>query len=209
MIKTFDYCYKVANDTENDSFRKDQIKIETNGNPSDWYAKLFRELNLFRIKHDRKYPDNVISEIRCWDNDKHLYHITADEYPLIEKGMYFIYVCNETFPDGIWKGQYPDQAWKCNGIFSKDINCICDDLDHKEHTLLSLLFPDYPHQKVQVINAITKDKAIKAVEDASKALECLDLMKSKYELPVPDAYQIWIDDIFNRLASVREWIKKR
>lgn len=220
MIKTFKRCYQTL---LTDEHITDIIEIETDGLVSDWYPKLYSNCHAFIIKHDYRTND-YITKLVVWDNDDDVYvYKNHDTKHLMTKGAYIKYVRNSDNPNGVWYGQYPYNAWRCNGLFVKDISQICEWLrknpeyhkpvyhDGLGDLLSATLFPDHVINVDQDVNATIipqKNQAMKAIDDAIVAFEVLNQLNLKAIYgQVPEQYIQATQHIVNRLANARMWIE--
>lgn len=216
MFKQFNRCYKTI---YSQTHTYDQIAIETDGVVNDWYPKLYNENNVFVIQHNYGTND-YITELVVWDADDTVYHRHDRDY-LIKHGAYIKYVRNNQYPNGMWFGQYPHNAFHCNGLFVKRINEICEMIrKNPEYHMIShdgvgdllsaVLFPDHVVHVDQDVNAAIipqKKQAIKAIDDAITAFEIINQLNlTSIYGNVPEEYYQATNKIIKRLANARMWI---
>lgn len=217
MIKKFNRCYTTSS---GNTHHNEVIEIDTNGNVGDWYPKLYSACQAFVIKNDYQSND-YITELIVYDINVDVYHVCIDKNHIISRGGYIKYVRNDQYPQGMWFGQYPENAWGCHGIFVPSIKDICDHLrkDPTFHTpvhdglgdlLSAILYPDHIVNVDQDVNASiipTKKQALKTIDDAILGYEILNqLNMTDYFGTVPEEYIEATQNIVKRLTDVRVWI---
>ena len=219
MVKTFKRCYQTIFGTQH---THDIIEVETDGLVTDWYPKLWSICHTWIIKHDYGTND-YITQMVVWDNDTSVYQYSdITDNHLMTTGAYIKYIRNTQFPQGFWFGQYPYNAWRCNGLFNDDIKTVCDNIrnDVEYHRirhdglgdiLSATLFPDHVIDVDQDVNAAIvpqKKQAIKAIDDAIQAFEILNTLDlSGLYGNVPDKYIECTQHLINRLANARMWVE--
>lgn len=216
MIKHFEYCIETVNNpTSHDHI---ELTIETDGRVSDWFRKLFAQLNAIRVQHDYSTGDYVV-KLSCWDGDRSIYQYTNTDH-IRSKGLYFQYIRQPGSSQGQWYAQYPENAYHCHGSFGTDIEGMCDRLDHNQtikhplkgfsDILTATLFPD---QTVNIDDEITastipeKKKVMETIDQTIKALNWIEQQQIHQYIDVPDNFYPTLKRLMFRLSDARVWVE--
>lgn len=216
MIKHFEYCVETVNNpTSHNHF---ELMIETDGRVSDWFRKLYAQLNAVRIRGDYASGDYV-TNISCWDADSKVYQYASDDH-IRSKGLYFQYIREVGASKGKWYAQYPENAYHCHGQFGTDIGHMCDRLEYDQLTyrapkgfsdvITATLFPD---QTVNIDDHISasampeKKQVIETIDEAIRAFNWIEEQELHRYIDLPDNFHKTLERLTYRLSDARMWVE--
>lgn len=216
MIKHFEYCVETVNNPA--SHNHFELAIETDGRVSDWFRKLYAQLNAVRIRSDYASGDYV-TNISCWDADSKVYQYASGDH-IRSKGLYFQYLRQKGASRGQWYAQYPENAYHCHGSFSTDIEGMCDRLDCNptiskapvgfSDILAATLFPDQKIDLDDHISASTmpeKKKVLETIDQTIKVLNWVEQQQLHQYIDIPDNFYLTLERLTYRLSDARVWVE--
>ena len=214
--KTFNVVYRRY---EEDEDKTTTITLDTEGNASDWYPRLFSRLNALVIRNDY-LSARYITSLKCYDADKSCYG-NASSLKIQNCGMYFQYIHENKSVSGYWLSQHPDHAKCCHRLLDRNVGSICKDISEGrrcdvptrkglDDVILGNLYPDNVQNLnsfIQGSNIPQRSEVLKTIEDCSNAFNWIQQQINENYLNIPNDWIEWSNNIQNRLACARTWVE--